>query len=156
MGTNLAPNTGLVNPYFKDSSDNDRIRPVRVFVYDSNIFCIKSKAPTFVRANFYGAVKIDFDFIVVKHDFFYKAINQKFRFCFERVGVEFAHRAFGQLYGELLGKFCGIVFGIPFELSFDGSDHSCRSFVPRLSRGVWLIWIFKVIFSKEQKYLLLM
>lgn len=83
--------------YFHFKNDSYFYKFRLIFVCDFNIFCIKSKAPAFVRAYFYGAVKVYFDFIVVQNDFFYKAADQKFRFCFERVGVEFAHRAFRQL-----------------------------------------------------------
>ena len=101
MGSPPNPNTRLLNLHFKDGLNNDRLRPVRIFISDFYILRIKGKAPTFVRAYFYGTVKVDFNFIIVQDDLFYKAVDQKFRFCFERVGVEFAHRAFGQLYGEL-------------------------------------------------------
>ena len=86
--------------HFKNDSYFYKFRPVRILIIDFNILRIKSEAPTFVRAYFYGAVKVYFDFIVVQNDFFYKAVDQKFRFCFERVGVEFASRAFRQQYGE--------------------------------------------------------
>ena len=47
-----------------------------------------------------GKALIDFNFIIVQDDLFYKAVNQKFRFCFERVGVEFSDGIFGQLQSE--------------------------------------------------------
>ena len=100
------------------------IRSVRIFIGKLYIFRIKGKAPTFVRAYFYGAVKLYLDFIIKQNDFFDKTFNQKLRLRFKSFCIKSPYGFFRQFHGKFAFLYQHLLFQFflfAFQFSFCAS-----------------------------------
>ena len=86
------------------------IRSVRIFIGKPYIFRIKGKAPTFVRAYFYGSVKLYLYFIIKQNDFFDKTFNQKLRLGFKSFCIKSPYAFFRQFHGKFAFLYQHLLF----------------------------------------------